>query len=461
MSTKITTRATNQDTTAHTSTPRQAAIVLSISQLGKEYKLYASPRDRLRALLTGVSRHSSHWALQGVSFDLTRGQCLGVVGDNGAGKSSLLKLITGTIQPTLGTVTRHGRITAILELGAGFHPDFTGRENLYFSGSLIGIDAHQMKELEPQIAEFCELGAALDRPVKTYSSGMVVRLAFAVVTAVEPDVLIIDEALAVGDQHFQMKCTSRIEAFRQNGCTILFCSHSLYHIRHLCDSVLWLDGGKLRAIGQTEAVLSAYETHVRAKPTLAALSAPVSDDALDAVSHDAPASTARPSLPGTEMATFSDVPPGPAAHSSAALVSVSVAQLKNSELAGKWGGEPATLMSPDLSITVVAQLPAGQKPSIGVMLEQWQGVGITSVASHAESIDPVQRSDGLWTLTLTFPNLPLHSGTYVLSAYLFDERGVVIFDEWKNHIVFKHVTPNLTPGLVQLPHHWHSTEAPC
>ena len=223
------------------------------------YRLYASPRQRLKALLTGRADYKSHWALRDVSFELRRGQCMGVIGDNGAGKSSLLKLLAGTLHPSQGQIERHGRITAILELGAGFHPDFSGRENLYFSGSLIGIDREKMAELEPEIAAFSGLGDALNRPVKTYSSGMTVRLAFALVTAVQPDVLIIDEALAVGDQQFQKKCVERIDQFRANGCTILFCSHSLYHVRHLCDVALWLDQGSVRALGPTEEALAAYE----------------------------------------------------------------------------------------------------------------------------------------------------------------------------------------------------------
>jgi lipopolysaccharide transport system ATP-binding protein len=198
-----------------------------------------------------------------VSLELARGQCLGVVGHNGAGKSTLLKLICGTVQPTQGRVERHGRITAILELGAGFHPDFTGRQNLYFGGSLIGIEHDQMARLEAQVLAFAEIGEAIDRPVKTYSSGMVVRLAFALVTAVEPDLLIIDEALAVGDQRFQKKCIERIEAFRANGCTILFCSHSPYHVRQLCDVALWLDHGRVMELGPTEPVIGAYEMHTR------------------------------------------------------------------------------------------------------------------------------------------------------------------------------------------------------
>ncbi len=240
-----------------------AALPLRLVGVGKEYRLYDSPRARLKALLTGRALHRSHWALQDVSLELARGQCLGVVGHNGAGKSTLLKLICGTLQPSQGRVERSGRVTAILELGAGFHPDFTGRQNLYFGGSLIGISHPQMAELEASVLAFAEIGEAIDRPVKTYSSGMVVRLAFALVTALEPDLLIIDEALAVGDQHFQKKCIERIQSFRDHGCTILFCSHSPYHVRHLCDVALWLDHGRMMEFGSTEAVLGAYEKHSR------------------------------------------------------------------------------------------------------------------------------------------------------------------------------------------------------
>ena len=161
-----------------------AQVPVRLDGVGKEYRLYDSPRARLRALLTGRALHRSHWALRDVSLELRRGQCLGVVGSNGAGKSTLLKLITGTLQPSCGQLARSGRVTAILELGAGFHPEFTGRQNLYFGGSLIGIGHDEMAALEPQVLAFAEIGEAIDRPVKTYSSGMVVRLAFALVTAV-------------------------------------------------------------------------------------------------------------------------------------------------------------------------------------------------------------------------------------------------------------------------------------
>ena len=397
--------------------------VLRAEQLGKEYKLYDSPRKRLRALLTGGEHHRSHWALRDVSFELGRGQCMGVVGNNGAGKSSLLKLIAGTLQPSVGKVERHGRITAILELGAGFHPDFTGRDNLYFGASLIGISAAEMRGLEQSIIDFSELGEAIDRPVKTYSSGMTVRLAFALVTALEPDVLIVDEALAVGDQQFQKKCIERIEAFRKNGCTILFCSHSLYHVRQLCNRVLWLEGGQQKAFGDTELVLASYEADIRAKEAAAA--AP-------------PPQAAAPEQQATAT---------PLGHASGAkLVAVEVENLGEGEL--------PLLQSPDLVVCMRAQLPPNETPQFGVMLEQLHGTGVTSAGTHYDNVVATHLGDGLWQAKLRFPKIQLFSGQYTVSAYLFDLQGLVVYDEWLYCIKFQHIFAGSTPGIVRLEHSW-------
>ena len=406
----------------------QDAPVLQVQGLGKEYRLYATPRSRLKALLTGRPTHRSHWALQGVSFALRRGQCLGVIGNNGAGKSSLLKMLAGTMHPSTGSLERLGRVTAILELGAGFHPDFTGRDNLYFGGSLIGIDAQAMRALEADIIAFSELGEAIDRPVKTYSSGMTVRLAFALVTAIEPDLLIIDEALAVGDQHFQKKCVERIEQFRRNGCTILFCSHSLYHVRQLCDVALWLDQGTQRAFGPTEEVLAAYETFVRAQDAQAM---PKEASAAGATVADAPA------RPRSSAAL---------AAGQAGIVSVHVAHLDDSPV--------PVLQSPDLELTVVAQAPPGECPSMAVMVEQAHGVGITSTSTQKAGVTPHSLGDGRWQTRLRFPALPLHTGEYVISVYLFDSSGLVVYEQWVRCVHFRHVFAQSTPGLVRLPHTW-------
>ncbi len=415
-----------------------AIPVLQVSGLGKEYRLYDNPRQRLKALLTGRAAHRSHWALRDVSFTLQRGQCIGVIGDNGAGKSSLLKLLAGTLQPSSGHIERAGRITAILELGAGFHPDFSGRDNLYFGGSMMGISAERMAELEPEIVAFAGLGEALQRPVKTYSSGMVVRLAFALVTAEQPDVLIIDEALAVGDQRFQKKCVERITAFKENGCTILFCSHSPYHVRTLCDLALWMDGGRVREFGETERVLGAYETHtrLRAQEALAA-ERQVGDAAMAAV----PAAATATDPAGSERAAVA----GHTAH----IVSVSIADLAEGQ-----DGEPGLLGSEDLVVTIVVRGHGQERPNIGFMIEQARGSGITSLATHEEGAAPRAVGDGLWRSVLSFPKLPLHTGDYVVSAFLFDESGLVVYDEWLRFLGFRFVSPTLMPGLVRLPHHW-------
>jgi lipopolysaccharide transport system ATP-binding protein len=404
---------------------------LKVNNLGKCYGVYAKPQQRLLKLITGKPAPQQHWSLRDVSFGLQKGQCLGVIGDNGAGKSTLLKLLAGSLQPTQGRIVRNGRLTAILELGAGFHPEFTGRENLLFAGGFIGFSASDMKRLAPEILAFSELGDAIDRPIKTYSSGMVVRLAFALVTAVQPEVLIIDEALAVGDQHFQKKCVERIESFRNNGCTILFCSHSLYHVRQLCDQVLWLEYGRMKAIGPMDEVITAYETHVRLQEIA---SLPLqTKGAADADTQQMPEKTSQHEP-----------------RRAAAITQAWVDGLK--------GSERPVLQATDVRITLQAFTDDETPPSMGFMLEQYKGVGIMSMATHAEGVQPVAlgRKQGQteWSITLTLTDLPLHSGTYALSFYLFDAQGLVVYDEWKNHIVFDWISPSLTPGLVRLPHVW-------
>ncbi|MFC0592288.1 ABC transporter ATP-binding protein [Ottowia pentelensis] len=399
-----------------------AAPPLRLAGVGKEYRLYDSPRARLKSLLTGRALHRSHWALRDVSLQLERGQCLGVVGHNGAGKSTLLKLITGTVRPTQGRIERRGRVTAILELGAGFHPDFTGRQNLYFGGSLIGIEHAQMAALEAQVLAFADIGEAIDRPVKTYSSGMVVRLAFALVTAVEPDLLIIDEALAVGDQRFQKKCIERIQTFREHGCTILFCSHSPYHVRQLCDAALWLDHGRVMELGPTEAVIGAYEMHTRL------LAGPEN--------RAAPAVAVKDSTPAPALA-----------QAAATILSVEIADLDETV-------DPPLLQTSDLVVTITVRGRDDERPNIGFMIEQSQGVGITSLATHEDGAAPTQVAPGVWQSVLIFPELGLHSGQYVISAFLFDASGLVVYEQWFQFRHFRFVRPTLMPGLVRLPHRW-------
>jgi lipopolysaccharide transport system ATP-binding protein len=232
---------------------------LATHNLSKSYRLYPSPRTRLRQMFTSRPLYTTHEALKPLSLSVARGETLGIVGQNGSGKSTLLQLIAGTLTPTSGTLEKTGRVAALLELGAGFNPEFTGRENVYLNAAILGLSHAETAAKFDEIAAFAHIGDFIDRPVSTYSSGMIVRLAFAVATAVAPDILIVDEALSVGDEAFQCKCFARIEAMRDAGTTILFVSHSAQMVLQLCDRVLWLDHGESLMLGDPKRVMDAYQ----------------------------------------------------------------------------------------------------------------------------------------------------------------------------------------------------------
>ena len=222
-------------------------------------EIYTRPQDRLAEILLRRPRHKLYHVLRDISFAVPDGKSIGIIGDNGAGKSTLLKLLVGTLQPTSGSIQTHGQVAALLELGAGFHPEFTGRRNIYLNASLLGVPDDDIAELERGIIEFSELGDFIDRPVKTYSSGMYVRLAFSIATMVRPDILVIDEALSVGDLAFQKKCVQRMNEFRQQNKTMAFCSHSMFHVQELCDIAIWIDKGEIKEMGDSHKVVGDYE----------------------------------------------------------------------------------------------------------------------------------------------------------------------------------------------------------
>jgi len=238
---------------------------LRVRGLGKAYRQYAQKSGRLAEWLGLGRRHELKWVLRDVTFDVAPGEAVGIVGANGAGKSTLLKLITGTIRPTTGAYEVGGRIAALLELGIGFHPDFTGRQNVYMAGHIMGIPAGHISSLMAGIEAFAEIGDNIDNPVRTYSSGMQVRLAFSVATAVRPDILVIDEALSVGDAYFQHKSFDRIRAFRDEGTTLLFVSHNPGTIKTLCDRAILLDHGVKLRDGSPDAVLDYYNALIAAQ----------------------------------------------------------------------------------------------------------------------------------------------------------------------------------------------------
>ena len=233
---------------------------ITITNLGKAYKQYPSRWSRLAEwILPGHKpRHKLTWVLQDISFQVSPSEAVGIVGINGAGKSTLLKMITGTTQPTTGSVQITGRVAALLELGMGFHPDFTGRQNAYMAGQLLGFSVEEITVLMPEIEAFAEIGEYIDQPVRVYSSGMQMRLAFSVATARRPDILIVDEALSVGDTYFQHKSFERIRQFRKEGTTLLIVSHDKQAIQSICDRAILLNAGKLEMQGKPEAVMDYY-----------------------------------------------------------------------------------------------------------------------------------------------------------------------------------------------------------
>lgn len=235
-----------------------------VSNLGKAYKQYPTRLSRLAEwiVLGSKPRHVLKWVLQDINFTVNAGEAVGIVGINGAGKSTLLKMITGTTQPTTGSVTITGRVAALLELGMGFHPDFTGRQNAFMAGQLLGYSVEEVAELMPEIERFAEIGDYIDQPVRVYSSGMQVRLAFAVATAHRPDVLIIDEALSVGDSAFQRKCFQRIESYQSAGTTLLFVSHDIETVKKLCARALFIREGQLAHFGAAKQVCDEYEKYL-------------------------------------------------------------------------------------------------------------------------------------------------------------------------------------------------------
>lgn len=239
--------------------------IVEVSNLTKAYKLYSKKSDRLREALdfSGKQYHTPFYALNDVSFTIEKGETIGILGTNGSGKSTLLKILSGVVAPTSGSVMVNGKISALLELGAGFNPEYTGLENIALHGTMMGYSSEEMEKKAEEIIRFADIGEYIAQPVKTYSSGMFARLAFAAAINVEPEVLIVDEVLSVGDMRFQIKCMNQMKKMMENGTTILYVSHDISSVRRFCKRSLWLNKGQLMAAGETNEVADQYEDYLR------------------------------------------------------------------------------------------------------------------------------------------------------------------------------------------------------
>ncbi len=391
-------------------------IAIEVKNISKTYKLYNKPIDRLKEMLFHRPLHTPFQPLKNIHFSLLKGSSLGIIGDNGAGKSTLLKILSKTLTPTTGEVIEQGRVAALLELGAGFHPEFTGRENIYLNAALLGLNEAEIKEKEAAIIDFSELSKFIDRPVKTYSSGMYVRLAFSIATAVDPDILIIDEALSVGDSHFQKKCIKRMMQFKEQGITLLFCSHSMYLIKELCQQTIWLQQGTVQSIGNTEQVIAEYVAYLEERQ--ASNQVPENRKAVrgesilpDVIIHSI-------QICDTEKNTVQQLQLGKAYQ----IIVQTKAKKK-----GIKGYLAAGLLKPD---------------------------GQLVFASSSRDSHNVIHFDGEQESILHIPSLPLVSGAYRLIAIVTDESTLCPFHEYITQEELSVLSEHPQWGMFWIAHHW-------
>lgn len=387
-----------------------SAPVVVADALSKTYQIYAKPADRLIEMATFRRRHRIFRALEEVSFEVGAGHSLGIIGQNGAGKSTLLKLIAGVVEPTSGRLTTRGTVASILELGAGFHPEFSGRDNASLNAAILGLGPSEMKEKLPRILEFSELGPFLDRPVRTYSSGMYMRLAFSVAVMVDPAVLIVDEALSVGDGHFQKKCVDRIRQMQEGGATILFCSHSLYMVTTLCARTLWLEAGGMKQLGDSIDVVHNYESFLLEKSRR----------------------TSREAL----------------APEASADVSIETIELTSAD------GSPMTMLGDDLRATVRTRVRC-TRPGLRFRL----AVAVVRAADELRCClvrvgDEPFEGPGSWDLEVTLSDLRLARGDYGIVVIAESPDGLRLLSRRDVTPAFRAEGRHFEAGVLRLPHRW-------
>jgi lipopolysaccharide transport system ATP-binding protein len=410
-----------------------AELALSVQSVSKCYRLYDRPQQRLAEALTFGRRrfHRPFWALHDVSFDVPAGITMGVIGRNGSGKSTLLQIIAGTLAPTSGRVLVRGRVSALLELGSGFNGEFTGRENVLLNGALMGLDPAEVRERYDSIATFADIGEFIDQPVKTYSSGMMVRLAFAVAVHVDPDVLIVDEALAVGDVLFQQKCMQRMRAFIRSGRTVIFVSHDVNTIKMLCDQAVLLDRGRLLDLGEADRIARAYHRLMFQEE----LEVPRAADA---------APTPRPVRMAPTRPRDEEEPPCVFRAAPDFLARVATTRfgdgrvrIVNVELRNL-AGEPVYYVEFDQQVVIDVHIEAYVAVDgavVGYLIRNQNGLDVLGTNTFAEAIPIADVAAGERLVLRSRLRLPLYPGTYTINPAVVDERNVerVDYFDWVDH----------------------------
>jgi ABC-type polysaccharide/polyol phosphate transport system ATPase subunit len=392
--------------------------IIALEGISKRYTFYQHPSQKFKEILFRRSYGREISALDNVSFSVEKGEALGIIGENGAGKSTLLSIISGISRPSSGNLTVKGKLSSLLELGIGFHPEFTGLQNVYLYGTLLGLSTKEIDAKLSSIIEFSELGDAVQRPVKTYSTGMVVRLAFSVAMAMDPEILIIDEVLSVGDIHFQKKSLDAILKFKENGGSILFCSHSLYHVTHLCEKALWLRDGGIMKYGESFGVVEAYENYMREKDAK-----------------------------GREI-----LDKQPTAHP-AIKAWIHEADIKKD---GEKTSFINTSDSMELSLILASSEPSQVHLAVG--LDRNDGINVYATSTEMDDLAPVE-VDGKTRVSFLMHNINLLSGEY--------NFHIVVMDDKAFNVITRYRTPNFSVarktkelGIFRPDHAWRVDNAP-
>lgn len=388
--------------------------LVRLQSVSKAYPIANSSIGRLRtlkALLTKKPFSDRFDALSDVSLDVRKGESLGLIGVNGAGKSTLLKIIAGVVKPTSGVLEVNGRISALLELGAGFHPEYTGRQNVFLAAALMGLSEREAQDKLESILGFADIGAHIDQPIKHYSSGMVVRLGFAVATAVRPDILITDEVLAVGDESFQRKCISWMESYLNDGGTLLLCAHSMFHIQKLCRKAVWIDAGKVRLYGDASDVTRDYLAWHDARS-----SPPRNIDAVQAVRAG-----------------------------NYAIVDLRINGAPKDAPVDARFGETLVIEGEVFS-------PEGRAPSVAIGFVRVGGAPVYGISSDMDNCRLMPVDGSCFRFRLVLPALQLLPGLYQIRAHAMDPEGYRLFDEVHGSLTVTGETREM--GLCRLEHRW-------